>query len=277
VSKKSKSTKGFAGTESELVSMTSDLDQLHHDVGMPAMEAGVSEMIEHMGEAAGPTSNSRRTFLIGTGAAFAGGAALLAMGAAPSLAAAASRAEGSASRLHSLDAAFPPANLKGDLAVAAVAASLENLAVFAYTAGLSAATAGKLGTVPPAVAQFATTVKSQHTQHAAAWNSVLAGAGKQKVTVTYPPLTPTIQADFAKVTDVTGLAQLALTLETVAAQTYQAETSMLKSSAAIGLSSSIQPVEMQHIAILYYVLGEYPGAQTSAGTPVAFNPTSMAV
>jgi hypothetical protein len=277
VSKKSKSTKGFAGTESELVSMTSDLDQLHHDVGMPAMEAGVSEMIEHMGEAPGPKSNSRRTFLIGTGAAFAGGAALLAMGAAPSLAAAASRADGSASRLHSLDAVFPPANLKGDLAVAAVAASLENLAVFAYTAGLSAATAGKLGTVPPAVAQFATTVKSQHTQHAAAWNSVLAGAGKQKVTVTYPPLTPTIQADFAKVTDITGLAQLALTLETVAAQTYQAETSMLKSSAAIGLSSSIQPVEMQHIAILYYVLGEYPGAQTSAGTPVAFNPTNQAV
>ena len=276
MSKKSKSTKGLCGTESELVSMTSDLDQLHHDVGMPAMEAGVTEMIEHMGEAPGPSSNSRRTFLIGTGAAFAGGAALLAMGAAPSLAAAASRADGSASRLHSLGAAFPPANLKGDLAVAAVAASLENLAVFAYTAGLSAATAGKLGTVPPAVAQFATTVKGQHTQHAAAWNSVLAGAGKQKVTVTYPPLTPTIQADFAKVTDIAGLAQLALTLETVAAQTYQAETSMLKSSAAIGLSSSIQPVEMQHIAILYYVLGEYPGAQTSSGTPLAFNPTNQA-
>ena len=59
-------------------------------------------------------------------------------------------------------AAFPPAGLTGDLAVAAVAASLENLAVFAYTAGLSAATAGKLGTVPPAVATFATTVKGQH-------------------------------------------------------------------------------------------------------------------
>ena len=43
--------------------------------------------------------------------------------------------------------------------MAAVAASLENLAVFAYTSGLSAATAGKLGTVPPAVATFATTVK----------------------------------------------------------------------------------------------------------------------
>jgi Ferritin-like domain len=281
VSRNAKSTRAFSGTESELVSMTSDLDELHHDVGMPAMEAGVSEMIQRMGEAPVPPSNSRRnsrrSFLIGTGAAFAGGAALLGVGAAPTLAAAATRATRSENAQSPFAvAAFPPANLKGDLAVAAVAASLENLAVFAYTAGLTAATAGKLGTVPPAVAQFATTVKGQHTQHAAAWNSVLAGAGKKTVTVTYPPLTPTIQADFAKVTDVTGLAQLALTLETIAAQTYQAETSMLKGSAAIGLSSSIQPVEMQHIAILYYVLGEYPGAQTSSGTPLAFNPTNQA-
>jgi hypothetical protein len=199
----------------------------------------------------------------------------MAVGATPALAGAATR---SASRLHTVDAAaFPPADLKGDLAVAAVAASLENLAVYAYNAGITAALAGKLGAVPPAVKEFAVTVKGQHTQHAAAWNGVLKSAGKAKVTVTNPSLTPTVQADFAKVTDITGLAQLALTLETVAAQTYQAETSMLKSPAAIGLSSSIQPVEMQHIAILYYVLGEYPGSQSSAGTPLAFNPTTMAV
>jgi hypothetical protein len=273
VSKRSKSTETYNGTEGELRSMTRELDQLHHDVGLPAMEAGVSEMIDSMG--AGRRPNSRRTFLIGAGAAVAGGAALVAVGATPALAGAAAR---SASPLHRADAAaFPPADLKGDLAVAAVAASLENLAVFAYNAGITAALAGKLGEVPPAVKQFAVTVKGQHTQHAAAWNGVLSSAGKPKVTVTNPSLTPTVQADFAKVTDITGLAQLALTLETVAAQTYQAETSMLKSSAAIGLSSSIQPVEMQHIAVLYYVLGQYPGAQSSGGTPLAFNPTTMAV
>ena len=131
--------------------------------------------------------------------------------------------------------------------------------------------------MPPAVATFAATVKGQHQQHADAWNAVLKSNGKTAVTVTNPTLTPTVQSDFAKVTDIAGLAQLAVTLETIAAQTYQAETSMLKSTSAIGLSSSIQPVEMQHIAILYYVLGMYPGAQTSSGTPLAFNPTSMAV
>jgi ferritin-like protein len=269
VSKRSKAV--FEGTESELLSMTSDLEGLHQDVGMPAMRRGVSEMIDSMKGGIRPTS--RRTFLMGAGAAAAGGAALMVIGGTPAMAGASTRELGSAKALD----AFPPAGLKGDLAVAAVAASLENLAVFAYSAGLAAAGAGKLGTVPPAVATFATTVKGQHQQHANAWNGVLKSNGKAKVTVTNPTLTPTVQADFAKVTDITGLAQLAITLETIAAQTYQAETSMLKSSAAIGLSSSIQPVEMQHIAILYYVLGMYPGAQTASGTPVAFNPTSSAL
>jgi hypothetical protein len=254
-------TKKYEGSEHELHAQTLELDELHHDVGMPAM----AEALGHM------RSTSRRTFLMGAGAAVAGGAALaVGSGAVPTLAAASTR------RLSSVKA-FPPAGLTGDLAVAAVAASLENLAVFAYTAGLTAATQGKLGTVPPAVATFATTVKGQHQQHAAAWNAVLQSHGKAPVTVTNPTLTPTVQADFAKVTDIAGLAQLALTLETIAAQTYQVETSKLKSSAAIQLSSSIQPVEMQHIAILYYVLGMYPGAQTSSGTPLAFNPTSQAV
>jgi hypothetical protein len=271
VTKPSKET--FEGTEGELLSMTGELDQLHYDVGMPAMREGVSNMIDNMKGSVRPTS--RRTFLMGVGAAVAGGAALMTVGASPSLVGAATR---SVSHLDLVGAAaFPPAGLTGDLAVAAVAASLENLAVFAYSAGLTAAGAGKLGPVPPAVVTFATTVKAQHTQHAAAWNGVLKSNGKAAVTVTNPTLTPTVQSDFAKVTDAAGLANLAITLETIAAQTYQAETTMLKSSAAIGLSSSIQPVEMQHIAILYYVLGMYPGAQNSSGAPVAFNPTSMAV
>jgi len=263
----------FQGSETELLSMTKELDELHHDEGLPAMAEGISNMIASMGD--GGRSTSRRAFLLGAGAAAAGGAAMLVVGGTPALAGAATRPTSS---LRSLRAAtFPPAGLSGDLAVAAVAASLENLAVFAYDAGLTAATAGKLGAVPPAVATFATTVKGQHQQHADAWNAVLKSHGKAAVTVTNPKLTPTVQADFAKVTNVAGLAQLAVTLETIAAQTYQAETSMLKSTAAIGLSSSIQPVEMQHIAILYYVLGMYPGAQTPSGTPLAFNPTSQAV
>ncbi len=90
-----------------------------------------------------------------------------------------------ASSLRSLRAAtFPPGwTRRGDLAVAAVAASLENLAVFAYDAGLTAATAeARRGA--PAVATL-----GDHGQGPApaacygAWNAVLKSHGKAAVTV----------------------------------------------------------------------------------------------
>jgi hypothetical protein len=51
---------------------------------------------------------------------------------------------------------------------------------------------------------------------------------------------------------------------------------MLQSTKAIQNSASIMPVEMQHAAILYFVLGKYPGIQDASGNPLAFNPTTMA-
>jgi hypothetical protein len=162
-----------------------------------------------------------------------------------------------------------PAMLTGDLKVAALAASLENLGVYAYGAGIKAAQAGKLGTVPPAIVTFATTAMAQHQQHAAAWNAALTGAGQAKVTETDPALTPTVNQMFGQVTDVAGLAKLALLIENIAAQTYQASISELSGAKAIATSASIHPVEMQHAAILNLVLGNYP-------VPNAFNPTSSA-
>ena len=162
-----------------------------------------------------------------------------------------------------------PSTLTGDLKVAALATSLENLGIYAYGAGIKAAQAGKLGAVPPAIVTFATTAMAQHTDHAAAWNAVLTGAGKAKVTETDPVLTPTVNQMFAQVTDVAGLAKLALVIENIAAQTYQASISELSSTKAIQTSASIHPVEMQHAAILNLVLGNYP-------VPNAFNPTSSA-
>ncbi len=255
-----------AVTEHQLAAMTRDLDQLHYDVGVPALDAGVAEWRQHL-SASSSRPTSRRTFLLGVGGALAGAGVLAAVSSSPVVAAAATRSATS----KTLEAGLTPT-----LKVAALAASLENLAVYAYGAGLAAAKAGKLGTVPPAVATFATTARSQHAQHAAAWNALLTGAGKRKITATEPTLTPTVNAMFAKVTDVTGLAELALLLENTAAQTYQAEASRLGSQKAVGVAATIQPVEMQHAAILYYVLGKYPGIQSTGGTPLAFNPTSMA-
>jgi hypothetical protein len=266
-------------SEAELAAMTEQLDQMHHDQSLPAMRTAVAEWVDSLKETSQGISRktpSRRTFLLGAAGLGAGSAVLAACG--------------SSSPKASTPATAPPSStgsttsgaLTGDLAVAATAASLENLGVYAYKAGLTAATAGKLGKVPPAVATFAQTAMSQHQDHAKAWNSALTAAGKTAVTATDPALTPTVNQKFAQVTNVTQLAQLALLVENIAAQTYQAAIPALSAASSVGVAATIHPVEMQHAAILYYVLGQYPGIQGtqanmfSAGTPLAFNPIAIA-
>src|SRR5262249_17238846 len=128
-----------------------------------------------------------------------------------------------------------------------------------YQAGINAATAGKLGAVPPAVVTFATTAQAHHKAHAAAWNAVLTGAGKPAVTgVDKTVKTSVVDPAFAKVSDVAGLARLARELENVAAATYLNGIGLIKGTAGIQTAASIQPVELQHAAILNFVLGQYP-------------------
>ncbi len=248
--RRSRTTPVMAISEHELSIMTTDLEQIHNDVSQPAMDQAISEWTER-------NRTSRRGFLIGAGA-LAGGAVL-----------AACSSGSSGSTTTTAPGSSTVGKLTGDLAVAALAASLENLAVAAYGDVLSAATAGHLGTVPPAVANFAMTVKSQHTQHAQAWNSAIVAAGHQAISTPDPVLTPVITKDFGKVTDVTGAAKLALMLENVAAATYQSAVSAVKATSSIKVAASIQPVEMQHAAILNFVLGQYP-------VPNAFSPLSDA-
>jgi len=158
----------------------------------------------------------------------------------------------------SVPAAAGGQKLTGDLAVVALAASLENLAVGTYQAGIDAATKGSLGAVPPAVVTFAQTAQSQHKDHAAAWNAVLTGAGKKAVTGVDTTVKKSVDQAFAKVSDVPGLAKLALDLEGVAAATYVAAIDVVKNPAGIKTAATIQPVELQHAAILHFLLGEYP-------------------
>jgi hypothetical protein len=146
----------------------------------------------------------------------------------------------------------------GDAKVAALAASLEVLAVSTYKGALDAAGANKLGAVPPAVASFATTAMANHKAALDKWNSVLTSAGAQAVTQPPTSLAATVNAAFAKVTDVTGVAKLALLLEQTASDTYLSALPGLKSKDAIQLDGQLQVVDQEHAAILHYVLGEYP-------------------
>ena len=142
-------------------------------------------------------------------------------------------------------------------------ASLENLAVFAYGAALDAAPKGMFGkSVPDAVAGFAQHAMKQHQDHADAFNAALSNAGGTPFTDPTPGLAQAVKDMFAKVDSVPKLAKLALTLENTAAATYTKQMGELTSPEALDAVSTIAPVERQHAAILYYVLGEYPVPDT---------------
>lgn len=236
----------IGASESELAALTADMVDAHADT-YPVMRAGVAEWADAEAPAQ-RAAVSRRGFVATAAAMIAGGLALAVVPAA-----AAPRA-----RLAALATGESTAGVPLDVVVAGLAASLENLAVSTYRAALSAAKAGRLGSVPPAVATFAATAMAQHADHAAAWNSVLVKVGYRPVTAANPVYAKVVDADFAKVTDVVGVAKLALVLENVAAATYLEAIKALSSEAAVSIAASIQPVELQHVAILRFVLGEYP-------------------
>jgi hypothetical protein len=246
----------IAISEAELTQMTGDLDDAHHET-LPSMRDSLTEWRESSDDIRSgitdlvSTPSSRRAFLIG-GGAILGGFALIGSGVGSGLAAAAT------GRSAGVPAAKSAQKLSGDLAVVALAASLENLAVGTYQAAIDAVTQGKLTGVPDAVVTFAMTAQSQHKDHAAAWNAVLKGAGKQSISGVDLTVKKGVDKAFAKVTDVPGLATLALDLENVAAATYLAAIGVVKSPAGIKTAATIQPVEMQHAAILNFLLGQYP-------------------
>jgi len=279
-------------SEAELRAMTADLDGIHHDLTLPALRESLAEWTEDI-HAQGKTDRDgdpgqrslldRRRFLT-RAAGTAGGVAGIALLAAcsnsssssssvPSSASASASATGSAAAAAGGEGQM----LSGDLQVVAMAASLENSGIATYQAGIKAATAGKLGTVPPAVVTFAETAMAQHEDHQKAWNAVLTAAGKKPVTAVDPVIQPTINTAFAKVTNVTGLAELALMVENIAGETYQNGLSVIKSPAGIKTAASIQPVEFQHAAILSFVLGKYPVPNAFTGVSLARPPSDYKV
>ena len=187
----------FEATESELVAMTSDLEEAHRD-SLPALTASFESLQGERDE----RGFSRRHFLTRSGLLAAGGLLVASTGAAAS---SASPRVVAGRSLSSPQVAAPL-----DVTVAALAASLENLAVSTYSSALAAAKAGKIGTVPAAVATFISTALAQHKDHAAAWNAIISSAGYRPVTVANAALAGSVNTSLAKATDVASVAKLAL-------------------------------------------------------------------
>jgi hypothetical protein len=230
-------------TEGELNAMTSDLVDMHEET-FPKMREALADFGSSMRRGAPAT---RRSFLIGGGAA-AGGLALAAC---------------SSKKSKSGASPSPTAKAAGkDNAALATNASLENLAVFAYTSALSDAPKGKFGAVPPAVANFAMTAMKQHGDHAQAFNSALTNAGGKAFTGPDPALKDAVLKMYGDVKDLAGLLKLALVLEDTAAATYTKQMGTLSSADGLAAVATIAPVERQHAAILHFVLGQYPVPDT---------------
>ena len=261
-------------SESEVRDLTGTMRDAHADA-MPRMHEALESWRDEgvqvdngLVALTGPTS--RRGFLLGSGAILGSVAVVAATGGKASALGRVGRFSGRGARVGGQE------KLTGDLAVVALAAALENLAVQTYQSALDAAQSGALGAVPPAVAEFVTTAQSQHKDHAAAWNGVLTGAGKQEVTgVDLTVKEQVVDPALAQVKDVPGVARLALDLENSAAATYLAAIDVVKSPAGIATAATIHPVELQHAAILSYVLGEYPVPDTFAQQEGARSPSDM--
>jgi len=165
----------------------------------------------------------------------------------------------------------------GDLAVAALAASLENTLSGAYASVLDLVSGDKLGPLPTSVTTLVQTVQSHHRDHAAAWNAILSAAGESAVTgADTSLLTALITPSLPTLKTLHDLVGFALQIERIAAATYlDAVQHALATTGAIQTAAAIQPVEMQHVAILGLLAGSSPvpdsfatsvGARTTADT-----------
>jgi len=156
----------------------------------------------------------------------------------------------------------PPLDaLGGDLDTAGLLAGLENLLVLTYQAAASA------GPGPSVVTTFIQSASNHHREHANTWNGLLVKAGRPAVTGPDTTLAGgLVDPARARVRDVVGWARLLLELEDVAAATYVSALATVQGRAPLATAASVQPVEMQHAAVLRFLLGDYPVPAAFAST-----------
>jgi rubrerythrin len=134
-----------------------------------------------------------------------------------------------------------------DVQMLQTAASIENLAVATYATALTLPFAKSL---PKLVQTFMTTTKDQHTQHTQAFNGALKALGAPEQHDPDPALLAVVNEAKPKLTGAAPLIELAIELETAAAQTYVANVGALTDLDARKVTASIMGVEAQHVAIL---------------------------
>lgn len=148
--------------------------------------------------------------------------------------------------------------LEGDLAVVALLASMENLAIALYETTRELVAEGDLDPLPAPVAAYLDVAQAQHEEHARAWNGILTGSGRQAVTGVNLTLKTTLEPMVGNARDYVGMATAFLEVESVTAATYLAGIQATENNATLKIAASIHPVELQHVTFLHLVLDREP-------------------
>ncbi len=136
-----------------------------------------------------------------------------------------------------------------DLAVAARAAAVENSLVTGYGSVLSG---NRAGPFPAGLKGLWQTFQSHHRDHATAWNAILTAAGATVVTSGDSAFDGTVvRPGLASVKDLDGAIAFIVAMEQAVAATYLAAIdSTLTTPGALQTAAAIQPIELQHVAML---------------------------
>lgn len=148
--------------------------------------------------------------------------------------------------------------LDGDLAIAALLQSLENLAVASCEATREFVRDGRIEALPPPLATYVDLAQAHHAEHAGTWNGVVTSAGLRGITGVDLALKTRLEPMLFRAGDHLGVATAFLELESVTAATYLSAIGGLTNNAALQMSASIHPVELEHVALLNLFLGRPP-------------------
>jgi hypothetical protein len=230
-----------------------DLDQEHREV-MPRWRDSLMRLLVDDKET--PTEAkadfilggfNRRRFMKLSGLAVAGGTVLAACGSDNK------KSESGAATGSSATTATTAVSAasKTDQTIARTAASLENFAVAVYDKAITNAAALKIS---GGVAKAAVLFKSQHEEHAKAFNAAATQLGGQPYTDPNPTAAKAFETTIAALKTEQDVLKLAFGLEQIAAQTYQGVGMKLSTPMLRQTAMTVGGVEARHMAILAHFI-----------------------
>jgi hypothetical protein len=246
-----------------------DLDREHREV-MPKWR---DSLLRLMDDKETPTEAkadlllggfNRRRFMKLSGLAVAGGTVLAACGNDKK-----KNESGGATETTAATTAATAGGNKTDQTIARTAASLENFAVAVYDKAIMNAAALKIS---DPVAKAAVLFKSQHEDHAKAFNAAATTLGGQPYTEPNPTAAKAFETKIAALKTEQDVLGLAFALEQIAAETYQGVGMKLSTPMLRQTAMTVGGVEARHMAILAHFIK--PPMTVPA---VAFQPIDKAV